>query len=314
MFGAKTSRDLCKSLWWLWGQVSVCQSGQRSERGWHNPYHGSSSLLLSMHVSIHLHRVVPSTPGPTQFWVPGLLGPHTGLPVSLPGVTEVLWIDIGVCSVLSAGHWHVWLMSARPQRNAPDWRHCTDSTFGLPWKQGRVQLPLPWHPLVMFSNSDLFRSVSLSVFFFMSFFLCLAVSLFVCLFLCLLFTWLMMLSRELEVWDSIQGALYSWAVKVCVILIGEMKDTGIHPWTDHGCIHAQSGSKSSRWVLCKCVCLCVCFPHWWVNSQSKSFLRSSKYMATVTSLSSDDFLLWPNFSLFFSPSVHTGMRCGSDWP
>lgn len=72
------------------------------------------------------------------FQAPGLLGVHSKLPVALPAVTLGLWIDAGVCSARSAGHWHVWPMSARPRRKAPNCRHYTGSPSKLPWKQGRA--------------------------------------------------------------------------------------------------------------------------------------------------------------------------------
>lgn len=73
-----------------------------------------------------------SSTHPLFFRAPGLLGPHSRLPVSLPSVSQGLGIDAGVCSVQSAGHWHVWLMSVQPRRKAPNWRHYTDSTSKLP--------------------------------------------------------------------------------------------------------------------------------------------------------------------------------------
>lgn len=162
---------------------------------------------------------------------------HTpGLPVSLLGVTQVLWIETGVCSVLSAGHWHVWLMSARPQRNAPDWRHCTDSTFGSLWKQGWAQLPLPWNPLVVFCRQTL-----------ISFFLrhspCLS-----CPICCLLFVPVCLsVSCLRDSWRSggnwrfemVSRELYTaelFKVFVIVILLTLMKITGIRPWTDQKCM------------------------------------------------------------------------------
>lgn len=120
--------DLWKPLWWPRGQVSLSVTADRDQRGdditssciHPNP---SAGAILSWVISTH----------PLFFFrAPGLLGPHSRLPASLPGVTQSLWIDAGVCSVQSAGHWHVWLMSARPRRIAPNWRHYTDSTSKLP--------------------------------------------------------------------------------------------------------------------------------------------------------------------------------------
>lgn len=120
--------DLWKPLWWLRGQVSLSVTADRDQRWWHN-------ILMHPSRSIsRCHPVLGEQHPPTFFffWAPGLLGPHSRLPVSLPSVTQGLWIDAGVCSVQSAGHWHVWLMSARPRRKAPNWRHYTDSTSELP--------------------------------------------------------------------------------------------------------------------------------------------------------------------------------------
>ena len=161
----------------------------------------------------------PSSPGPapSQFWPPHLLGPHSRLLVSLLGVTQVLWIVTDVRLVVSAGHWHVWLMSARPQRNAPDWRHCTDSTFGSPWKQGRAQLPLPLHLLVVLSRQTHF----LALFFLLSVFP-------VCSWIFCSSTCLRDLCCPIGNWVFWRIS-YSWTVKVfIVVLIVLMKNTGTH--------------------------------------------------------------------------------------
>lgn len=140
---------------------------------------------------------LPPSRGAKQTWAsraPGLSGPLSGLSDSLQGVKQVLWIDTGVCSVLSARRWHACLMSAWLQRNAPKWRHFTGSTFGSPWKQ----LPLPWHPLTAFSKQTLVPfSKSLPVFLSSS------------LSLRLLFMQLVTLNGELEVWNSVQRAFCS---------------------------------------------------------------------------------------------------------
>lgn len=149
----KINKDLCNSLWLLRGQVSLYHAGQRSETGWHN----------SNCVFIPFPPCLPSSRGyslvlgqllPTFGCLASLAHTAGGLPVSLPGVTEMLWIGAGVCSALSAGHWHVRLTSARPRHSAPHWRHYADSTFGLPWKQGEQSYLCPNIQWSCFPNSD----------------------------------------------------------------------------------------------------------------------------------------------------------------
>ena len=58
----------------------------------------------------------------------------------------------------------------------------------------------------------------------------------------------MMCSRELEVWNSIQRALYSWAANLLiVVLIALMKNMGLHPWTDLMCNYTRSEPSSPLW-------------------------------------------------------------------
>lgn len=140
LFACACVWDLCKTLVMTEGPgVTICHCGQRSESWWHN-------ILMQASKSIsRCHPVLGQTQPLTFFSpfffsrAPGLLGIHSKLPVSLPGVTQGLWIDAGVCSAQSAGHWHVWPMSARPRRKAPNCRHYTGSTSKLPWKLGRAR-------------------------------------------------------------------------------------------------------------------------------------------------------------------------------
>lgn len=147
-WGANTARPLFASACvWDWCKtlamteepgVTICHCGQRSESWWCN-------ILMQASKSIsRCHRVLGQTQPLTFFpplfsQAPGLLGIDSKLPVSLPGVTQGLWIDAGVCSAQSAGHWHVWPMSVRPRCKAPNCRHYTSSTSKLPWKQGRAR-------------------------------------------------------------------------------------------------------------------------------------------------------------------------------
>lgn len=138
-FQTSKKMDWCHSLLWLRGQMPLFDRNQSDE----------DIALPCIHPtpSTRAIRSWVSTHPPLGTWPPWATVQASCVPPR-----HHLWnlrIDTGVYSVLSAGNWHVWLMSARPQCNVPNWRHCTDSALESPWKQGRTQLP--WRPLVVFS-------------------------------------------------------------------------------------------------------------------------------------------------------------------
>lgn len=97
--------------------------------------------------------------GPTQFWVSGLLGLHIPAGRYWDAMNRH-WLMLSAVSWALTRVAHVSVATAQCYGLAS---HCTDCTFRLPWKQGWAQLPMPWHPLIVFSNSDVFLSHPLSL-------------------------------------------------------------------------------------------------------------------------------------------------------
>lgn len=212
-------KGICVVLCDKWG--ARCQSGQRSERGWYNPQ----------------HEFIPDSLKGCHSWSdPGLVAwpswPTHGLPVSLLGVTELLWIDTGVCSVLSAGHWHVWIMSARPQLQCSWLASLHGQHIWVSMETGTSTATTALASVCCVFQKTLIFLLSLCVICFLYFFFF--------FFLCVLFTWLVTLSRELEACNSLQRALYSQANKS----LGHRRSR----WLNERC-------TSSFWVPCRYVLL-----------------------------------------------------------